>query len=167
MWDDDYYENEGWDVGQICENGHVINSRAKTSPQYNQKRCSQCGKPTLSACPACGATIRGKYHHPRVTDLTRMVAPAYCHECGQPYPWTAERLATARAIVAEAEGLDAASKGVFNDNVQDLVGEQPRTALAAQRVNRVLARLGKPVAATVRGLLVDIASETAKKIIVG
>lgn len=166
MWSDDY-EPEGWDVAQICENGHVINAHAQSSPQYSQKHCARCGRPTLTACPGCSTAIRGKYNHPSVQDWTAMPAPAYCHNCGQPYPWTSERLATACAIVQEEEGLDGESKRVFEENVQDLVSDQPRTQLAAQRVRKVLAKLAKPVATTVRGILVEIASETAKKIIMG
>lgn len=158
---------EGWDVAQICENGHVLNGYARTHPQRNQKFCSSCGKRTLTACPSCHVPIRGKYHHPGVTNLMRMNAPAYCHNCGQAYPWTSERLATARAIVQEEDGLDPESKKIFDENVSDLVSDQPRTQLAAQRVSKVLAKLAKPVATIVRGILVEIASETAKRIIMG
>ena len=158
---------EGWDVAQICENGHVLNGYAQTHPQRNQKFCSRCGKPTLIACPACHAPIRGKYHHPDVVNATRMqTAPAFCHKCGQPYPWTSERLATARAIVEES-ALDPESKKLFAENVEDLVSDQPRTQLAAQRVAKILAKLAKPAAAAVRDVLVDIASESVRKIITG
>ena len=38
--DDSYY-----DVAQICENGHVANSRAHDYPNSNQDHCDKCGAP--------------------------------------------------------------------------------------------------------------------------
>lgn len=30
----------GWEVAQICENGHVVNAYSLSMPQYNQSFCS-------------------------------------------------------------------------------------------------------------------------------
>jgi hypothetical protein len=43
--------------------------------------------------------------------------------------------------------------------------EQPRTQVAALKIKRLIAKVGKETAGVARDVLVDIVSETAKKVI--
>ncbi|MGQ0604194.1 MAG: DUF2321 domain-containing protein [Anaerolineales bacterium] len=53
---------EGYDVGQICLNGHVINEFSIGMPEHNQQFCGGCGSPTITDCPFCNTQIRGGYY---------------------------------------------------------------------------------------------------------
>ena len=77
-----------YDVMQACTNGHVITSKAKSRTEDLRKRCPECGAETITKCPKCNADIQGFKHIPNVIHAVPNTAPAYCHECGMPYPWT-------------------------------------------------------------------------------
>jgi hypothetical protein len=80
----------GYDVAQICLNGHVINDAARTSHEFNERRCRKCGAETITACIECRTPIRGTYHTPGIVVFGGgpVAAPTYCHQCGKAYPWT-------------------------------------------------------------------------------
>jgi len=81
----------GWhDTAQICLNGHVVNDSVRSSPEFNQKYCKQCGASTIIACQKCKKDIPGYYDVPGITVIGGgiMGAPPYCQNCGAPYPWT-------------------------------------------------------------------------------
>lgn len=52
---------EGYDVAQICPNGHVINQFTANCSESSTKHCANCGEATMTTCPACQASIRGGY----------------------------------------------------------------------------------------------------------
>ena len=83
-----------YDVMQACLNGHIITSTAKTDPQDLRKRCSKCGEETITHCPKCNTEILGCEHIPHLGHSGPSEPPAYCHECGAPYPWTERRKST-------------------------------------------------------------------------
>ena len=97
----------GYDVAQICRNGHVITSSARTMPQFMQNYCDKCGQPTMTKCEKCGADIRGSYEE---FFSSRFDTPAYCHNCGSPYPWTQSRLDAFDEMLEEFAELDASDK---------------------------------------------------------
>jgi hypothetical protein len=39
---------EGWDVAQVCLNGHIITMYAKTMPKYSEEFCGKCGEKTVT-----------------------------------------------------------------------------------------------------------------------
>lgn len=152
-----------YDVAQVCLNGHLVNDRTKSSPDHNQAFCGKCGKPTIIACPKCNSPIRGYYHVPRVVALGSDAVDNFCLACGAPYPWTSEKLEAARAYADEAEGLSPEEKEIFKKSFDDLIVESPRTQLAVIRFKKLLPKVGQQIGGALRDLLVDIASETAKK----
>ena len=82
------YEASSWyDVMQACENGHIITSTATSDPHELRKRCPECGAATLTKCPGCNTDIQGYQHVPNVAYPGPSSPPAFCHECGEPYPW--------------------------------------------------------------------------------
>src|SRR5579862_2867577 len=95
-----------YDTAQICRAGHVINTMATRFPAHNQPYCDKCGEATMTTCGLCKAPIRGSYLAPGFLTSSNYPAPAFCYQCGGPYPWTERRLRAARELAEEAEGLD-------------------------------------------------------------
>lgn len=157
-----------YDAAQICLNGHVINDAAKNRPHYNATHCEKCGAETITACPACRADIRGKmFYGPALNPGPALKgAPAFCYGCGKPYPWTADKIAAARLMVDESE-LSQDDKEQLKASFDDLVRDTPRTELAATRFKRLAAKAGRGTADALKELLIQVASETAKKLITG
>jgi hypothetical protein len=155
---------EGYDVAEICLNGHVVTEMAASYPQHRKPFCPDCGSATITACPSCEANIQGYYHVTGVIGgYRKRPAPAFCHNCGEPYPWTAARLKAAKELAHEAEGLDEEERELLASSLDDLVADTPRTQLAASRFKRLLTKMGQGGAGAMRDIVVDIASETAKK----
>src|SRR6188474_3419978 len=94
-----------YNVAQICRNGHVVTEYAASQPATREKFCARCGSPTILACEHCEATIRGDYQVPGVIGFSHYERPAFCHNCGQPYPWTEGALEAAREIADELDNL--------------------------------------------------------------
>ena len=44
-------DDSHYDLAQICENGHTVNSMARDYPTSNQDFCDKCGTPTMTQCP--------------------------------------------------------------------------------------------------------------------
>lgn len=178
---DDWY-----DTAQICTNGHVINWMSVSKPEYNRRFCDKCGAQAITNCQYCNAIIRGYYHKGRFTmekyerrirealdaipdpmlDYnTTLTLPSYCPDCGKPYPWTEAKLKAARELTDLLEELSSEEREALKKSFDDIVRDTPQTKVAATQFKRLIAKVGKIAAEQLRELVVDIASETAKKII--
>jgi hypothetical protein len=160
-----HHVREGYDTAQICLNGHVITSMSEYRPQRMRKFCEECGEATITECQSCHQTIPG-------SALSGAGAfgydpPAFCGDCGKPFPWTTRRLEAARDVVLEADHLSAEEQKELTGTLDDLVRDVPRTHVAAARFKRLAGKAGVGTANALRDILVDIASETAKKAIWG
>lgn len=127
---------KGFDLAQVCLNGHVITRCAAFSPQFRKKFCPQCGSKTITECPGCSKDIQGLYHvlgekteEETGQDIT---APAFCHSCGQRYPWTTVAIDAAKEL-AYTVGLSEVDADALARTIDDLVGDTPRTPLAVER----------------------------------
>ena len=63
------------------------------------------------------------------------------------------------------EELEPEEREILKKSFNDIVRDTPQTKVAATQFKRLLLKVGKTVAEQLRALVVDIASETAKKII--
>lgn len=153
----------GYGLAAVCESGHTYSSSLEGHLAELAKFCNRCGAPILTACPSCGTALRGYYHVPMVVSARKYQPPSFCFSCGQPMPWTASRLEAARELAAEMEELSEEDREVLTDTFDDLARDTPKTQLAATRYRRITAKLGKSAAEALREILVDIASETARK----
>ena len=154
-----------YDTAQICTNGHVINSCSISTPHINRKFCERCGAQTITKCPHCNATIRGAYHSgPNTSSFTRM---SYCPHCGNPYPWTEAKLKAAKELADELDNLSLEEREILKKSLDDIMvmEDTPQTPVAATRFKKLIVKAGKPAAEAFRKLFIDVASETAKKII--
>lgn len=130
--------------------------------------CSTCGEPVIHACPHCGNHIRGALHvqvpkyrfanrynplneeqnHQTIcTGYTDQIAkndislPYYCHNCGEPYPWTQARLETADKIVDMLDELDDVQKKQLKETFPDLIVESPKTQLSALVAAKIMEKV--------------------------
>lgn len=155
---------EGYDVAEVCLNGHVITEMAASYPAHRKPFCPDCGAATVTACPSCQAAIQGYYHVPGVFGGFReKKAPAFCHNCGDPYPWTSVRIEAAKEMALEAEDLDEDERKLLAASIDDIVRDTPRTQLAAGRVKRLVAKMGQGAAGAMRDIAVAIGTEAPKK----
>lgn len=155
-------ENEGFDLAQICKNGHLINDFARTEPHNNKNYCDQCGKSTITACPSCKCAIKG-YNHASNVGM-KLPIPSYYNNCGHPYPWTTIKIEVAKELANELD-LNDSDKITFSENFESILHDSPKTILAANRIKNVLSKASKSVPEAFYKLLVDVISETAKKIL--
>lgn len=153
------------DVAQICTNGHCITAYARSSPEFTQNFCKKCGAATVTSCQSCNAEIQGEYHVEGVLGFSEYKVPAFCHDCGKPYPWTKTKLKAARDLAQEMENISDEEKEILKKSIDDIVKDMPETSLAATRIKKILSKTGKPAAIAFREILVDIVSETAKKLL--
>ena len=151
------------DVALVCENGHVINESSQDYPQFNTKHCKECGAKTIAACPSCSTSIPGHYRSSGVTTFRRMPTPAFCHECGEPYPWTKTALEAAEELVRFNEKLTADEKDDLVAAVKEATRDTPKGKVAVEKIKRYGAKLGTEAFKTLREILTDIASEYTKK----
>lgn len=157
-------ERSWYDTAQICPNGHVVNDATVSFPELNKRFCDQCGEPTITTCQNCNAPIQGFLHVPGVISLSHYVPPRFCYECGKIYPWTKIRIDAARELVNELN-LSNEEKEEAKQSIQDLVQDSPRSQVAAAKFKRLIAEGGAWSASMFRDILVDVLSETAKKLI--
>ncbi len=153
---------EGYDIAQICLNGHVITSMSTTNPYRMRNFCEQCGEPTITTCPSCSQSIPGYYLDSAVIG-SRYEPPAFCGDCGKPFPWTERRLAAGRELALEAESLSGEERQQLADSLNDLTRDTPKTQVAAGRFKRLASKAGVETGNALRAVLIDVMSDAAKK----
>lgn len=72
-------------------------------------------------------------------------------------------LSAVRAVIREIALLDQYERDQLRRSVDHIVHETPQTRFAVLRINAMLSRVGGETAATLRDLLVSIASEGVKQ----
>lgn len=155
----------GYDVAQICLNGHIITTTVKLNPEKLQNFCEKCGAKTITECPHCVAPIRGYYHMP-ATFGGKYHLPLFCHNCGEPYPWTQSKLETIEKLIDKI-GLTREEKRLLKQNIWDLVKETPRAEVAALEVKDLKKKTEKrdrKIWEVLEKILIELLSETAVKL---
>lgn len=150
---------EGYDLAQVCLNGHMVNSAARTEPQNNQKFCSTCGAPTVTACPECNHALRGYLWGSLSVD--EVVPKAFCSNCGVPYPWTQRKLSVAHALVQETE-LSDSDKDLLTKSLDELVRDTPETEVALVRIKKLMPKAGTVIASGLKQVLISVVTEAVK-----
>lgn len=153
------------DIAQVCLNGHTANKYSTKYPESSKDYCDKCGQETISACPKCSKPIPGGYVDS--ISISPFQPPAHCIYCGAPYHWIESALQVAYEMIHEAEGISEDEKGSLIKSIPDIMVEGPRTELAATRFKRIISKIGGPVGGLLYKWSVDVASETAVKLIKG
>jgi len=152
-------EEEGYDVMQVCLNGHQITDSAETLPDHRKNFCDECGEKTIDTCQQCNATIQG--HLKGTLSVRSTKVPNNCPNCGATYPWRQETIANAIEVLQM--DMDTADAASVPDLVKMVVIEAPRTEVSALKLKKILGKMGKPTYDICINVLSDIMSETAKK----
>jgi len=153
-------------TAQVCLNGHTITNSLERSPNKAEAYCSICSERTITKCPDCNTQIRGYYYVPGVLDFAQCYSPpSFCHNCGKPFPWTISRLEAAIELADLQEKLNQQEIESLKQDVQDIIKDTPKATIAATRFKKIMLKIGETAAQGFHDILVDIASETAKKII--
>jgi hypothetical protein len=156
----DYY-----DAAQICLNGHVATASAVRYPEHRKKFCDRCGEPTIMACSKCRAEIRGRFHvEGFVGGYDDYQRPAFCHECGSAFPWTERTKSAAIGLFIE-ESQDEEDQRLFKSSIEEVTNDTPQAKAAGMRINRLLKKLPTTSAGIIRDMIVNIASEGIKAIV--
>jgi hypothetical protein len=155
----------GFDVAQVCLNGHVTNAATEANASRSQDFCDRCGVKTTTTCNSCGTPIRGLNHSSNV--VRQFEAPAYCSNCGRPFEWTSARLQAAKSLADEVTELNESERLLLKASIDDLLCDTPNAEVAALRFKKYVAKGGKELAAAFKAVLYDIAAEGVKKSIWG
>src|SRR5689334_20941252 len=122
--------HEGYDVAQVCPNGHVANDSVRNFPQANKAFCDKCGEKTMTDCPACQQAIRGSYWGS--VGINRYHPPAYCIHCGGPFPWTERKIQA--AIELFADEVTPEEVAGFEKDVRAVTQDTPAAQVASNRI---------------------------------
>ncbi len=152
----------GYDVAQICLNGHMINSSTQRSPEFNQRFCHKCGAATINACPKCNTSLRGRYYTADVLIWYDTPVHSFCHQCGAPYPWTEASLQAAEELI-ELSSIPDEEKESLKTDMPALMSDTPRTKVAIAKAKTFMSKAGPELASAFRDIVVDIGSEVVKK----
>jgi hypothetical protein len=158
---------DGYDVAQICLNGHVTNEMSTRYPQFNKQFCEKCGERTIRQCPSCNSQIRGVYHMDGVLGGIDYSPPGFCFQCGDAFPWTTSRVEAAKELADSFDQLSEVEREQLKASVDDLIRENTRTPVAQSKFRKVLAKVGKEGVDGMRNILVDVLSEAVKKSVFG
>lgn len=155
-------------TAEVCPNGHVSTCSADAYPELREKYCSECGEATITQCPKCSATIRGKYY---VEGVIRLVddyePPSFCFNCGNPFPWTERKIEATIELIQTDGNISDEELSQFRNDLGDLVKDSPKVQVASLRFKQTMSKVGSSVASGARDIIVDILSEAAKKAIWG
>jgi hypothetical protein len=127
--------------------------------------CSECGESAITKCPGCSTPIRAQWPVPDRPGFITTRLPKVCHNCSAQYPWTNRAIESARDLVAEIAELNDNEKKILTQSLDDLIKDSPQTELAAIRFKKIITKAGKETAGAFKTILIDIASEAAKKAI--
>ena len=153
-----------YDVAQVCENGHVITAYFSSSPEHGKKFCDKCGAATLSQCPQCSTPIQGEYHGEVIfIGGPAFKAPRFCRNCGAAYPWTQSAMESLNSLTELADKLSAKERDQLRLAIDDLVRDTPRTQGAIATVKILAPKIGQEVWTGMKSILIEIATESAKK----
>jgi hypothetical protein len=150
---------EGYDVMQVCLNGHQITASAETLPNQRKQFCDQCGEKTIDSCPDCKASIQG--YLKGILSVRSLKVPNNCPSCGTAYPWRQDSIANAIEVLQME--MDAADAAAVPTLVNMVLIEGPRTEVSALKLKKLLGKLSKPIYDICINVLSDLMSETAKK----
>ena len=151
----------------VCLNGHCRSDYIDIGVS-EEKYCEQCGAKEITKCPNCHQYIPGFTDRQGIVEFGRkhLRVPNYCANCGAPYPWTSSRIEAAQELI-ELSSLSEKEKSDFSATVPDILVDTPRTKVATTKFKIYAAKAGSLVVDGLKDLLVDAASEAAKKAIWG
>lgn len=141
----------------------MVNAQCIASPQHNQAHCSRCGAKSLEQCADCGVPIRGAYHVYAWGTFNASAVPAFCGECGKPFPWTETALRAAREFTHELKELSDIEKEEISRSLTGVLSDGPKTPAAVMRIKELAQKAGKAAMEGLKSILINVACEATKK----
>ena len=92
-----------------------------------------------------------------------MKFPSYCKHCGQPYPWTQQKLIALGEVIELMDELNESDKNNLKESAEIISTDNPRTQVGILKIKNVLGKVGKNVGDVVLNIIKEVASETALK----
>jgi hypothetical protein len=160
-------------AARICMNGHLRDfKRAVTIPgrpgldrpieRGEQGFCKRCGDPLIIECPDCRELIDGDD-----IDYDGNPLPAFCADCGKPYPWTRRKIEVARERIELEQGLTQQQKDELKTDIEDIAHNRPRAGNAVIRAKAILSKAGGTAGPAIREIIVSVASDAMKRVLLG
>jgi hypothetical protein len=154
----------GYDVAQICINGHAISSMAGSSPELRKPFCNKCGAVTTMKCLKCGKPIKGYYHVEGVFGFSSTYkVPKFCDNCGESFPWTETKLNTTKGLIDLIETLTSEEQNDFKITVEHLVRDTAETALSKIKFKKYIQKADSEMTNGIKEILRDLVSEETQK----
>lgn len=151
------------DTAQVCLNGHLINDSVHRMPEYSRDYCGECGEKTITNCQKCQNRILGHHYVDGLADFTALVVPKHCESCGRMYPWTETAYQALGELLAEQNSLSQKEKHELEESFKSVTTDNPKTEIAAFRIKKYSAKIGKPLGSMLINIVSGVATETAKK----
>ncbi|MDR3504365.1 MAG: DUF2321 domain-containing protein [Legionella sp.] len=158
-------------TAQVCLSGHCIDScyeyPDRNSLYYKKgetetKFCDKCGEALITQCPECKTPIRGDIP---LTHIIDYFPPNYCHSCGKPFPWLDKKIKAAIEMAELEEVLTSEEIVQLTEYAQDITTDTPSAQVSAKRITILFRKFASSSLPAIRALFVDIASDTAKKML--
>lgn len=109
--------------------------------------------------------IPGDYHiEGGVGAIARYSRPSFCYQCGNPFPWTQARIAAAKDLADELD-LPETERETLKSTIDDLSSDTPRTEVGVLRFKTIIGMVKDGAADAMRSVIVDVASEAVKKML--
>ena len=151
-------------IAIVCRNGHLITEKSSTGDTSSEKFCSICGAENISVCDVCAAPIRGELDMPGAYMVYPGV-PAYCIFCGNPYPWIDNVIEKTKYLISLDEILSDEDKLALVNSTVSILSESNTTAIDVSIFKKLTEKASKFVRDALYKFTVDVASETAKKLL--
>jgi hypothetical protein len=111
----------------------------------------------------CGALILGS--SPAI--LGDWSPANFCGACGRPYPWAAAARAAADELIDLLDGLSEQDRETLKGTLDDLVADSAATEVAAVKFKMLAKKAGQEGATALRAIVTSVATEGAKRLILG
>jgi hypothetical protein len=159
--------DDGYKTAAVCVRGHIGTSNLEYKPDLAANFCKECGGQIITACPSCQTPIRGVYTVRGTSRSFGYTPPNYCEDCGQPFPWITEKLKAASALADELENLSDVDRQKIKQSLDEITKDTPNTDLAVIRLKKFLGKATDAIGQALWKATIEIATEAAKKALLG
>lgn len=144
-----------------CCCGHFV---IRSHYAAKDELCELCGYEMIDRCPECGTIVKewdlsGVFNFSGSDDML----PAYCANCGNPYPWTVEALKMVAGVLEEETELSGEEQEHLIAAMPDILAETPNTTATVELFRSTMLSGGEHVAGTLRGIVRECGCRAAKR----
>ena len=103
---------------------------------------------------------------PGVIDISSSYkAPAYCYNCGKPFPWTESKLNSISELLDMQDQLTEDEKQYFMSHLPIIFTETPQSEVTALKLRLLINKLPSEIGSLTKNVITDVISESIKKIL--